>query len=62
MTEHTKLHDRLETIIARMQKIQRMIKATPKQPAADYELRELKQLGMEYAEIMQSLEQLENAR
>ena len=45
---------RLETIISRMQKIQRAIKAS-RQPASMRELMELKQLGNEYARIIERL-------
>jgi hypothetical protein len=45
---------RLEDIISRMQKIQRAIKAS-RQPASMYELTELKQLGNEYARIVERL-------
>lgn len=43
--------DRLEAIIKRMQKIQRAIKASA-QPASMRELAELKDLGREYARII----------
>lgn len=45
---------RLETVISRMQKIQRAIKASG-QPASMLELMELKQLGNEYARIIERL-------
>ncbi|MDH3526623.1 MAG: hypothetical protein OEN52_03510 [Gammaproteobacteria bacterium] len=44
--------DRLEEIIKRMQKIQRAIKASG-QPASMLELMELKDLGREYALIIE---------
>jgi hypothetical protein len=45
---------RLETVIKRMQKIQRAIKAS-RQPASMLELTELKELGNEYARIIERL-------
>ena len=45
---------RLETVISRMQKIQRAIKAS-RQPASMLEMMELKQLGNEYARIIERL-------
>ena len=51
------LEARLESIIARMQAIQRAIKSSG-QPASMGELSELKKLGGEYARIV---EQLANA-
>jgi hypothetical protein len=54
-TPHTDdLQDQLEKIIRRMQKIQRAIKAS-RQPASMLELMELKQLGTEYARIVDRL-------
>jgi hypothetical protein len=44
----------LERIIARMQEIQRAIKAS-RQPASMLELEELKELGREYARIVDRL-------
>jgi hypothetical protein len=46
--------DRLEEIIARMQKLQRSIKASG-QPASMRELAELKDLGREYALIIEQI-------
>jgi hypothetical protein len=46
--------DKLERIIARMQVIQRAIKASG-QPASLFELQELKSLGREYARLIDSL-------
>ena len=46
---------RLEKVIARMQEIQRAIKSSG-QPASMFELQELKDLGVEYARIIDSLE------
>ena len=46
---------RLEKVIARMQAIQRAIKSSG-QPASLFELQELKDLGVEYARIIDSLE------
>jgi hypothetical protein len=46
--------DRLEEIITRMQKIQRTIKAS-RQPASMLELMELKDLGREYARIIEEI-------
>jgi hypothetical protein len=48
---------RLEEIIRRMQKIQRSIKAS-RQPASRLELMELKDLGREYACIIEQLADL----
>jgi hypothetical protein len=48
---------RLEEIIRRMQKIQRSIKAS-RQPASRLELMELKDLGREYARIIEQLADL----
>lgn len=45
----------LEKVIARMQTIQRAIKSSG-QPASRFELQELKDLGAEYAKIIESLE------
>jgi len=45
---------RLEDVIGRMQKIQRAIKAS-RQPASMLELMELKELGNEYARIVERL-------
>jgi hypothetical protein len=44
----------LEKVIARMQSIQRAIKSSG-QPASMFELQELKDLGAEYAKIVDSL-------
>ena len=46
--------ERLEKIIKRMRKIQRSIKASG-QPASMLELMELKDLGLEYARIIERL-------
>lgn len=57
MSQQSSISDdqqRLEDIISRMQKIQRAIKAS-RQPASMYELTELKQLGNEYARIVERL-------
>ena len=48
------LHARLEEIIRRMQKIQRSIRAS-RQPASRLELMELRDLGVEYACIIEHL-------
>ncbi|UCC55985.1 MAG: hypothetical protein JSU75_11695 [Gammaproteobacteria bacterium] len=48
------LETRLESIIARMQSIQRAIKASG-QPPSMGELSELKKLGSEYARIIEQL-------
>jgi hypothetical protein len=54
MTLTGDLQDRLAAIIERMQKIQRAIKASG-QPASLRELAELKDLGEEYARIIERL-------
>lgn len=46
--------ERLERVIARMQAIQRAIKSSG-QPASLFELQELKDLGREYARIIDEL-------
>jgi hypothetical protein len=46
--------EKLERVIARMQSIQRAIKSS-RQPASMFELQELKDLGREYARIIDSL-------
>jgi len=46
--------EKLERVITRMQAIQRAIKASG-QPASMFELQELKDLGREYALILDSL-------
>jgi hypothetical protein len=51
------LQDRLEQIIRRMQKIQRSIRAS-RQPASRLELMELRDLGGEYARIIEQLTNL----
>jgi hypothetical protein len=51
---------RLEAIIRRMQKIQRSIKAS-RQPASRLELMELKDLGREYARVIEQLGKLPGA-
>ena len=48
------IQEKLEHVIARMQAIQRAIKASG-QPASMFELQELKDLGREYALILDSL-------
>ncbi len=48
------LQERLEEIIRRMQKIQRSIQAS-RQPASRLELKELRDLGLEYARIIEQL-------
>ena len=48
------LQERLEKIIRRMQKIQRSIRAS-RQPASRLELMELRDLGGEYARIIEQL-------
>jgi hypothetical protein len=48
------LQERLEEIIRRMQKIQRSIQAS-RQPASRLELMELRDLGGEYARIIEQL-------
>jgi hypothetical protein len=52
--EQAVLQDRLESIIDRMQYIQRAIR-TSGQPAGMGEIAELKKLGNEYAEILELL-------
>jgi hypothetical protein len=54
------LQARLDEIIGRMQKIQRVIKAS-RQPASRLELMELKDLGLEYARIIEQLTDLPDA-
>jgi division protein CdvB (Snf7/Vps24/ESCRT-III family) len=54
------LQDRLEEIIRRMQKIQRSIQAS-RQPASRLELMELRDLGGEYARIIEQLSDLPDA-
>ena len=54
------LQERLEKIIRRMQKIQRSIQAS-RQPASRLELMELKDLGREYARVIEQLADLSNA-
>jgi hypothetical protein len=51
MTDYQK---RLEQVIARMQVIQRAIRASG-QPASMFELQELKDLGVEYARLVAAL-------
>jgi hypothetical protein len=51
---------RLEEIIRRMQKIQRSIK-TSRQPVSRLELMELKDLGREYARIIEQLADIPEA-
>ena len=53
----SELQARLEIIIRRMQKIQRSIKVS-RQPASRLELMELKDLGREYADIIDKLTDL----
>ena len=52
--------ERLEEIIRRMQKIQRSIQAS-RQPASRLELMELRDLGVEYAGIIEQLTDLPDA-
>ena len=47
-------HEKLGTVIARMQTIQRAIKSSG-QPASMFELQELQDLGREYARIIEVL-------
>jgi division protein CdvB (Snf7/Vps24/ESCRT-III family) len=54
------LQARLEEIIRRMQKLQRSIQAS-RQPASRLELMELRDLGMEYARIIEQLTGLTDA-
>jgi hypothetical protein len=54
------LQERLEKIIRRMQKIQRSIQAS-RQPASRLELMELRDLGGEYARIIEQLTGLSDA-
>jgi hypothetical protein len=54
------LQERLEEIIRRMQKIQRSIQAS-RQPASRLELMELRDLGVEYAHIIEQLSDLPDA-
>ena len=49
--------ERLERVIARMQAIQRAIKSSG-QPASLFELQELKDLGREYARVIDDLAEL----
>lgn len=49
------LLERVERVVRRMQTIQREIHAS-RQPAAQYEIAELKRLGSEYAELLAQLE------
>ncbi len=46
--------DRLEQVIERMHTIQRAIRASG-QPASMFELQELKDLGIEYARLVEAL-------
>jgi len=48
------IQDKLERVITRMQAIQRAIKASG-QPASMFELQELKDLGREYARLVDDL-------
>ena len=52
--KYEELQDRLETIIDRMQRIQRDIRSS-RQPGTMRELAELQQLGREYAHIIDRL-------
>ena len=52
--EQAILHDRLESIIDRMQYIQRAIRSSG-QPVTQGELAELQRLGREYGELMEQL-------
>jgi hypothetical protein len=51
------VQEKLERVIARMQAIQRAIKSSG-QPASLFELQELKDLGREYARIIDDLAEL----
>jgi hypothetical protein len=55
------LESRLESIIARMQSIQRAVKASG-QPPSMGELSELKKLGGEYARIIEQLANEQGSR
>ena len=48
------IQEKLERVIARMQAIQRAIKSSG-QPASMFELQELKDLGVEYARLVDDL-------
>ena len=48
------IQEKLEQVIARMQAIQRAIKASG-QPASMFELQELKDLGRDYARLVDAL-------
>jgi len=52
--KHEELQDRLDTIIGRMQRIQRDIRSSG-QPATMRELAKLQELGREYAHIIEQL-------
>jgi hypothetical protein len=60
MLTTAELQGQLEGIIRRMQKIQQSIKAS-RQPASRLELMELKDLGREYARIIEQLANLSDA-
>ena len=51
------IQEKLERVIARMQAIQRAIKSSG-QPASMFELQELKDLGVEYAHLVNQLANL----
>jgi len=51
------LQEQLEGVITRMQSIQRAIKSSG-QPASMFELQELKDLGRQYARIIDNLAEL----
>jgi uncharacterized phage infection (PIP) family protein YhgE len=53
------LSEQLDTLISRMQQIQKEIQAT-QQPASMHEIDELKQLGETYAEIVAKLGKAES--
>jgi hypothetical protein len=54
------LQARLEEIIRRMQKIQRTLKAS-REPASRLELMEIKEMGREYARIIEQLADIPEA-
>jgi hypothetical protein len=58
---HEELQNRLETIIDRMQRIQRDIRSS-RQPATMGGLAELQQLGRDYAHIIEQLSDGSSAR
>ena len=50
----SEIQEQLERVITRMQKIQRAIKSSG-QPASMFELQELKDLGREYARLVDDM-------